>query len=286
MMKRVLLFFALMSVIETASSQMPGVLIASSSTDFPELAGDQVITRAYQGLYKITHFRHKDDAYMHSFLIQGGGNPIVSKKIQFNVNWSLVSDTLYRLNVNDMRVDGDICYFCGNVVRVGPPAMTPQCNTIWPERDPVGFVGFFSITELIAGHVQMKYKFFYDVYDLTRMATVPYRQRSLPQLMVTAIGTLEGKTTPCMLELIRFSDGSWTNSLGYPNSVDEVFSDILDNPEQLVVVPHILTDKDGYDWNIVYNNTVFDWWKYICDVTTVEYETTCSKIGLFPYSNN
>ena len=90
-----------MSVIVTAKSQTPTLPTVSSSTDFPELAGDQVITRAYRGQYKITHFRHKDDAYKHSFLIQGGF-PFITKRIQFNINLSILSDTLYRLNVNDM----------------------------------------------------------------------------------------------------------------------------------------------------------------------------------------
>ena len=226
-----------MSVIVTANSQPPTAVAVSNDKVFPELAGDQVITRAYQGQYKITHFRHKDDAYKHSFLIQGGF-PFITKRIQFNINLSILSDTLYRLNVNDMRIEGDSCYFCGNVVQVGPPVMTPQGNMVWPERDSIGFVGFFSLTELIAGHVQMRYKFYYDVYDLTRMATVPYRQRSSPQLMVAAIGTLEDKTTPCVLELTRFSDGAWKKSLGYPNSEDEVFSDILYNPETLVIASY------------------------------------------------
>ncbi len=270
-MKRVLFFFALMSVIVTAKSQIPTLSTVSSSTDFPELAGDQVITRAYRGLYKITHFRHKDDAYKHSFLIQGGF-PFITKRIQFNINLSILSDTLYRLNVNDMRIEGDSCYFCGNVVQVGPPVMTPQGNMVWPERDSIGFVGFFSLTELIAGHVQMRYKFYYDVYDLTRMATVPYRQRSSPQLMVAAIGTLEDKTTPCVLELTRFSDGAWTESLGYGS--DQVSYE---------AVGSLFAENGEYEWNLIFKNKQNKW--HICDATTVVYENTCDKIGLFPYNN-
>ena len=267
MMKRVLFFFALMSVIVTAKSQTPTAVAVSNDKVFPELAGDQVITRAYQGQYKITHFRHKDDAYKHSFVIQGGF-PLVTKRIQFNINLSILSDTLYRLNVNDMRVEGDSCYFCGNVVQVGPPVMTPQGNMVWPERDSIGFVGFFSLTELIAGHVQMRYKFYYGVYDLTRMAG----QRLSPQLMLAAIGTLEDKTTPCVLELTRLSGGSWTESLGYGSG--QVSYEAVDS---------LFAENGEYEWNLIFKNKQNKW--HICDATTVVYENTCDKIGLFPYNN-
>ena len=70
-MKLLLLFFAIVSVIETASAQTPVVQVVSSRTDYTELVGDQVITRAYKGAYKLTHFRQEDDDYWHSFVIQG-----------------------------------------------------------------------------------------------------------------------------------------------------------------------------------------------------------------------
>ena len=238
--KRLLIFFAILSIFGTVYSQTPVFSVASYRKDFPELMGDQVITRVYKGTHTITHFRHKNDTYNHSFMIQGG-LLVVPKRIQANINASIYSDTLYRLTVNDMRIEGDSCYFCGNVTRVGPSMITPQGNTIWPQRDPVGCVGYFSITELLEGHVYLKYQFFYDVHDLTRMAVV---HPSSQPLMVAAIGTLSDKTTPCVLELKKMTNGSWTKSLGYPNSVDEVFSDILYNPTRLVIASYRRSNSD------------------------------------------
>ena len=238
-MKRLLILLASVLVLGTVYSQtLPTALVVSKRTEFPNLKGDQVITRMYNEEYSITHFRHKENAYVHSFLIQYR-IPVITKEIQFNINGSMMSDTLYRLTVNDMRIEGDSCYFCGNVVHVGPPMINPQGHTFWPERDSVGFVGYFSITELLEGHVFLKYQLFYDVYDLTRMATVTYPHRaSSLQLMVAAIGTLSDKTTPCVLELKKYGDGSWKRSLSYPNSVDEVFSDILYNPYRLLIASY------------------------------------------------
>ena len=268
-MKRLILILALMSLVETVSSQIPMVQTASSRVDFSELQGDQVLTRVYKGS-KITHFRHADDNYKHSFMIQGDLF-VGTKRIIVNINSSLGPDTLYRLNVNDMRIEGDSCYFCGNVVRVGPPQMTPQGNTIWPERDPVGFVGFFSVPELISGRVNLRYKLFYEVYDLTRLAVYSYHQ-NLVRRMVAAIGTLADQTTPCVLEITRHSDGSWRKSLGYPNSENEVFSDILYNPKKLVVASYRRCNGDEGEYQYEPNH-----WKF-----TIHYASSygfCSDYG-------
>ncbi len=303
-----------MLVIGAASSQIPFVQQASSITVFPELEGDQVITHVYKGA-KITHFRHTDDNYRHSFMFQGSF-PIVTKRIQVDIGASMGSDTLYRLSVNDMRIEGDSCYFCGNVVRVGPPQMTQQGNTVWPEKAPVGFVGFFSIPELIAGHVYLKYKLFYEVHDLTRLAVYGYHQNSTRR-MVAAIGTLPDQTTPCVLEIVRYSDGAWKKSLSHPDSEDEVFSDILYNPQRLVVASYhrCRGDEGEYQngpnhreftvhyaspygfcsdygpvngpetaWQKVYMNSELNWRLLICEAVTVNYEKTCDKSARFPYN--
>ena len=182
----------------------------------------------------------------------------MAKRIQFSINGgALEPDVRYRFAVNDMRIEGDSCFFCGNAIKVGPPVMTPEGTTIWPEHDPIGLMGFFSISGLLAGQGQIRHQLFSDVSDLTRLATVSYQQNSSRQLMVAAIGTLADKTTPCVLELKKDNNSVWTKSLGNPDSDGEVFSDILYNPNMLVIASYRRCNGDEDDYQYEPNH-----WKF------------------------
>lgn len=272
-MKHIQLLFIFMSVCGMLFSQIPSFPIVSSEHDYPALKGDQVITRVYDGNQTLTHYRHNENEYIHSFIIHKFGLPnAYTKRMQFNLDEGLEpSEPFRKLTVNDMRIEGDSCYFCGKLTFIGPVMYDINNNPIWPEYD-AGIVGFFSILDLIAGNVTLQYRYYNMTSEFTRLTTWSYKYGQSRRLMVAAIGRLSAQPNPCVLELSN-TNNCWTESLGYINSTDEVFSDILYNPDRLIVAAYQKCNGDEGDYQYEPNH-----WKF-----TLHYATCngfCLDYGL------
>ena len=256
-MKHLILLFAFMSVCEILFSQSNFTMV-SSTHDYPALKGDQVITRVYKDNQTLTHYRHIENEYIHSFIIHKGGQlNAYTKRMQFNLNEGVEPDEPFRkLTVNDMRIEDDYCYFCGKLTLIGPVMYDINNNPIWLESD-IGIVGFFSIPDLIAGNVTLQYRTYYTTSEFTRLTTWSYMYGQSPCLMVAAIGRLYSQPNPCVLEL-RNINNIWTESLGYINSTDEVFSDILYNTGNLIVASYHQCNGDEGNYQYEPNH-----WKFI-----------------------
>ena len=74
-MKRIVLIIAFMTVCGMLFSQVPLGTTVSSRHNYPALKGDQVITRVYKGDQTLTHYRHKENEYIHSVIIHKSGLP-------------------------------------------------------------------------------------------------------------------------------------------------------------------------------------------------------------------
>lgn len=256
-MKRIVLIIAFMAVCGMLFSQTPFIATVSSRHNYPALKGDQVITRVYKGNQTLTHYRHNESEYIHSFIIHKIGLPnAYTKRMQFNLNEGVEPDEPFRkLTVNDMRIEGDSCYFCGKLTFIGPVMYDANNNPIWPEYD-VGIVGFFSILDLIAGNVTLQYKYYNTTSEFTRLTTWSYKYGQSRSLMVAAIGRLLSQPNPCVLELMN-TNNTWTESLGYINSTDEVFSDILYNSDRLIVASYQKCNGDEGNYQYEPNH-----WKF------------------------
>lgn len=264
-MKRlVLIFFVLISVCGTSFSQIPPIGITVSATnEYPALKGDQVITRVYQDDQTITHYRHAESEYVHSFVIHKSGLYGYTKRMQFNLNAGVGPDEAYRkLTVNDMRIEGDSCYFCGKLTLIGPLMYDALGNPVWPESD-VGIVGFFSIPDLIAGSVTLKHKCYYETSEFTRLTTWSYKISANRILMVSAIGELHLEPYPCVLEIRKLNSNTETESLKYTTSSGEVFSDILYNSGRLVLASYHRCNGDEGDYQYEPNH-----WKFTLHCAT------------------
>ena len=160
-----------MSVCEILFSQ-PNFTMVSSTHDYPALKGDQVITRVYKDNQTLTHYRHIENEYIHSFIIHKGGQlNAYTKRMQFNLNEGVEPDEPFRkLTVNDMRIEDDYCYFCGKLTLIGPVMYDINNNPIWLESD-IGIVGFFSIPDLNAGNVTLQYRTYYTTSEFPRLTT-------------------------------------------------------------------------------------------------------------------
>ena len=256
-MKYLVLFLLFISTCGTLFSQIP-VLdpVVSSENDYPALKGDQVITRKYQGDQTLTHYRHNENEYVHSFIIHKSGLNGYTKRMQFNLNAGVEPDEAFRkLTVNDMRIEGDSCYFCGKLTLIGPVIYDAFGNPIWPESD-IGLMGFFSITDLIAGNVTLNYKCYYETSEFTRLTTWTYTMSQTRYLSVGAIGMLRLEPYPCVLELTH-SNNTWRESLGHTNSTGEVFSDILYNSNRLIIASYHQCNGDEGDFQYEPNH-----WKF------------------------
>lgn len=255
-MKRIVLIITFMAVCGMLFSQTPFIATVSSKHDYPALKGDQVITRVYNGNQTLTHYRHKENEYIHSFIIHKDGLNAYTKRMQFNLDEGVEPDEPFRkLTVNDMRIEGDSCYFCGKVTFIGPVMYDAYNNPVWPESDR-GVVGFFSILDFISGNVTLQYKFYNTTSEFIRLTTWSYKYGQSRRLMVAAIGKLNSQPNPCVLEL-KNTNNSWTESLGYINSTGEVFSDILYNSDRLIIASYQKCNGDEGNYQYEPNH-----WKF------------------------
>lgn len=149
--------------------------------------------------------------------------------------------------INDMRLYGDTCYFCGKVI-----LMKYEFYGGDLVRKTYGFVGFFSITKILNGTGSVYYDTLPEMTQLTRLAI------SKPDAwttLISAIGTQRPNRLPCILEIEK-TNNVWTWRNEYVNSdFDMVFSDIMTMRDSITLLAQYscannnLPGTNGYDNN-------------------------------------
>lgn len=263
MRKIVFLIMLLLSVSSGAQVLRPAQ--ASALSHMPNCYGSQVVVRNYAGSQVVIHHVERSNKYVHHFAIQRQDVDDM-RELVVVLGGQGEFDTTYA--VNDMRVLGDSCYFCGTeMVDYGAPLLDSHGNPITPQVYKRGMVGRFSLSALINGEES-------DFHLTTIRGTAEFSRldaaRPYPNLvsdhyrvMLTAVGrygnngAVEGS---CLLEMADYLQGGWRYSLTDLDG-QEVICDVVTAGWAKYVASFYYGDGEDPEqggWNLVLHDCTSD----------------------------
>lgn len=136
----------------------------------------------------------------------------------FRTNFNVDDSTCWSVDVTDMRLFNDACYFCGTI------KYTYQ-NIITGEYVTHGIIGYFVPQKLLDGPGIMQYFVVNETAHLTHLAIT---NTSGSQVLVSAIGDKDQTGTACIVEAKTTTGQTWNlclDTLETPKGV--IFSDIM-----------------------------------------------------------
>lgn len=204
--------------------------VLSAQYNFPTQRGSRVIVRESNGGVPVISYRSTTGAVgSASFLY---GDPSTASVKSF-----AIVDTVSYVNavtsyfVNDMRVVGDMCYFCGMRIRdhfEGSLAVT----------DSVGVLGRFRLPPSgFAQTVKYDLKLIDETKSLDRMAAF----EDSPDTVLAMIGIVDNPASESCLTVARVnSAGQWDYYVEYTDNsvVEEVFTDIAVDPKNVTIASY------------------------------------------------
>ena len=198
-------------------------------------------------IYRVAYIK-ENATNRHTFLVKRKGS---STETAFYTYFFLPSSPgVYggSVVINDMRLYGDTCYFCGkenttNKYEFYGGTLVLKTN---------GFVGWFSITETLNGTGLMYYDTLPETTQLTRLAI---SKPDASTTLISAIGTQRPDRFPCIVE-IRKTSNAW-NDWHYEyadNDADMVFSDIMTMRDSITLLAQFGCANDNLPGTIGYDN--------------------------------
>ena len=151
----------------------------------------------------------------HTFVIRSVGS---SMEKAFTTYFNAVDSTNFHVDVTDMRLFNDTCYFCGTKVYtfVDPPT---------GEYEKHGFVGRFVTRHMLADTGTI---YFFEVKETSHLTRLAISQPAGSHVVISAIGSKKRSGTACMVEMTP-NGGSgwqfWLDTLNTPGGL--VFTDIM-----------------------------------------------------------
>lgn len=196
--------------------------------------------------YRIIHTQHQDyytGLVTHTFSILRYSSNIEN---YFSTTFDATIITPYSVDITDMEIFEDICYFCGTLTRD-----TVEPSYIIHHQD--GIVGRFSPSAMHAGTGSLEVCTVPQTKQLSRLA-ISGPSQAIAQ--INAIGIMKGNNTSCMVELRQNASNSWTGILDYlPNTPKIYFSDILSTYNSIILLSQLkcandhFYGEDDYDLN-------------------------------------
>ena len=170
----------------------------------------------------VVHTQYKDvqtGMVSHTFIIKRVNS---STEMAFTTYFNAEDSTGYHVDVTDMRIFEDTCYFCGTKV---------YTYVDWTgEYVRHGIVGRFVPQQMLNGTGSLQYFEVEKTKHLTRLAI---SKAPGSKVLISAIGDYFRNGTACIVEMTPSSGASW-----------ELWLDTLDTPEG-VVFTDIVTIRDS-----------------------------------------
>ena len=214
--------------------------VQSAQYNFPAHRGSGVIVReSNAGLPVIAHRHHVS--------IVGAGF-LYGDMATNNAKLFVIPDTTFMdggsgYTIKDMRVIGDMCYFCGMRVRdhvEGSSFVT----------DSVGVLGRFRLSPSgFAQPVKYDLKLIRETKSLDRMAAF----EDSPDTVLAMIGIVDNPASESCLTVARVnSAGQWDYYVEYTDNsvVEEVFTDIAVDPKNVTIASYHKNAEGMYHFNL------------------------------------
>ena len=243
---------------------------------------DKVLVCQHQSRYVVTYYHNTGTGEPHYFTVQ---DMLTGTTKQFPVDpYPSPSPgvTLHptSLEINDMKVsDNGVCWFCGKkCIEIGG-TYYPGMGWV-PQTDDYGVVGYFSLSDVLDGGDSYHLFVLSGTENLTRI-----EPRGINYFQTFMIGKPKDNShVSCLAGIgIDLTYSNWEYDIVYPSNSDEVFTDVVDGGEGIIVVSRYGGDnyhiglrhtKRGPLYNAVYRNVLNSCNKY--DMQTV----------LTPYTGN
>ena len=198
--------------------------VQSAQYKFPTTTGQQVIVRESDAGVPVISYRREGP-----LALDIGAHFVYGDLYSGTARDFLITDTLnmagdyIRYTVNDMRVVGDMCYFCGNrECTYGEPDPWTGGLVI----DSIGILGRFRLDPSGFGaSLKFELKHMHGTKSLNRMATYTYYQDTV----LAMIGVVDMPSSQSCVAVARErGSGSWGYTVLYPEVSDtmDIFTDI------------------------------------------------------------
>lgn len=153
---------------------------------------------------------------------------------------------LTRERITDVKIFDDTCYFCGVCVYPTDFSITPEGEIIQPDSASVGFVGYFSIKDVLDNTGHYFIKDIPEVSSLSKLAV--YGSIDSGNVCITAIG--KPKTNPtitCITSIARSTAAPyfWKYYVAKTNIDDERMTDII-TTDDFWVTASVFDQNDKY----------------------------------------
>ena len=185
--------------------------------------------------YRVVHTEHIDNlsgAGIHTFaILRYSSNIETYSKTSFGA----IDSTYYYVNISDMEIFEDICYFCGTMTHT---YIDPAYNVLAQD----GIVGYFSPSSLHNGSGDV---FYYRVPNTSQLTKLAISGPGQAIAQVNAIGIMNDYKTACMVEIRETNLLEWKATLDYiPSSPKLYFSDILATHDSIILLSQLKCNND------------------------------------------
>lgn len=211
--------------------------IQSAQYQFPSRLGWDAVVRESAGGVPVISYRSAGGAYF------AYGDPSTGYVLELSINDTLmVGNNSISYKINDMRVIGDMCYFCG-VRMYTHGELDPETGA--QIVDSIGILGRFYLNPSGSGLTgKFDLKHFPETKRIDRMTIYG---RNIPgfgnDTVVAMIGIMQNfgspsclivaklKVTPVWEYIVRYADNY--------SGMDEIFTDITSNMNKIVIASYI-----------------------------------------------
>lgn len=196
----------------------------------------------------LVHHVDADNEHIHHFALIGTQFVGDCEMVVALGHVDAIGDITYSLN--DMRIMGDTCYFCGHrTINNGLPQYDVDGNIVATATQIDGMIGWFSIADMETGSVDVRTSVLSSIESLNRMAV--RRGINRPgvdcDIVVSAIGRLTNGNRAFVAEVCHYPSSGWQVTVSGSNAGDnnEVFSDIISSSNSTLIASMVPDDNEG-----------------------------------------
>lgn len=219
-------------------AQNPNVLphgCNSTWSNYPSIKEERSIVRS-NDRYMVVHTQYwesQNGMLKHTFHIKRFNEPA---EIFISTYFNAQDNTEYKIDITDMEIFHDECFFCGTIY------YNYTHNFFTNENERHGFVGHFNPASLMSGSGDIKYA---DVDFTTSLTRLCITRNSQYDNLISVIGEMDYDHKACLAEIGIALGGGTDAYLSYiDNNPDILFSDILSNEDSVTLLAQYRCSND------------------------------------------
>lgn len=182
-------------------------------------------------------------------------------------------------SVNDMKVAGDCCFFCGKMVTPTEPHLPPPIIDRSASFDEEGYIACLcldSIDDLLNPNVRCRFYLIHNTSEMTKMAIYSYSGDTA----IAMIGKYDNPDRTSCLVSVTSTGSSWQNYVYYFTDTTETLTDIVLTDKSLVTASRF--GGENYTFGVRYVNLSDFFYDNITDYKTLNKFNTVNMVDGSP----